>query len=240
MDTSASPAVVESVFVAASQTWNNFQVGSFRRTESGLAVAESLTGVDLAFRTSDTEPFQDGYGWWGAGAGPQILDLVEFDGDLFGCGSTINTPPHVFLPNGGPAPGLASVPLTDAFRGELWGLAVDADGIVAVGVDQEAADGTIFLAPVDASEAGDFELVRFSTWFGDTSTWARGVCRDGASIAVVGEFSQRGEGIVLLSEDGGESFEDVTPDGAPSLDRCVWAADGALHVAGGSGFYGVL
>ena len=52
-----SRSILTFSFASSSQTWNSFHVGTFRRTESGLAVAESLTDVDLAWPSGDSEAF---------------------------------------------------------------------------------------------------------------------------------------------------------------------------------------
>ncbi len=241
LDTDSVPMAVSEVFTSSGQTWNSFQVGSFRRLDSGFAVAESLTGSDLAWRDGDEADFEDGYGWWGETA-VQILELDDHDDALYGVGSTISQPPTVMLPDpGAEGPGLTPVELTGSYDGELWGLDVDEAGLVLGGVDQDAAVGTVWTAALGAQQASDFTEYRVDTVLGEEASWVRGVCRQGDLVIAVGEFSKLSDGFVLASSDGGVSFEDVTPEGeVPPVQRCAFDTRGVLHVAGGSGWYGLL
>ena len=70
---------------------------------------------------------------------------------------------------------------------------------------------------------------------GDAATWARGVCMRNDRVVVVGERQPLGSGSgrVLISNDGGDSFADITPAGiAASVSRCVIEPDGTVVVAG--------
>ncbi|MEQ1501544.1 MAG: hypothetical protein ABMB14_04905 [Myxococcota bacterium] len=246
VDTSVEPYVVSEVFTSTSQVWNTFQVGSFRRAPSGLAVAESLNGYGLAIRPGDAAPFEDAYG---AAGSHQILDLVEYDGSFYGVGSTISEPPIVFLPPPGghdPAESFALVPVelvsgVSAFDGELWGIAVDAGGIAVAGVNQDADVGYVFVSGADPTQASTWSALDVSSVVGDEPTWMRGICRSGATIVAVGEYSRRAEGLILRSDDGGGSFTDVTPSdevAVPPLHECVVFDDGDLIVTGADGFVG--
>ncbi|MEZ4237454.1 MAG: hypothetical protein R3F59_15170 [Myxococcota bacterium] len=246
LDTTTSPMVVGEVLSAMSQTWNNMQVGTFRRNSAGLAVAESLNGYDVAVRDGDAGTWFDGYGWWGGGASFQILDLAVHDDQFYGCGSTIAVPPQVFLPPpGGQAPGsfqMVPVQLVSGlaeFDGEMWGIAVDDAGVVVGGVDQDRDVGHIFVSGSDPYDAATWHDVDVSTLIPSDPTWIRGVCRDGAEIVAVGEYTQRADGLVLHSSDGGQTFTEITPSGAGPLHKCQLLADGALAVTGADGFFGI-
>ena len=149
--------------------------------------------------------------------------MVLHDDEIYAVGSTIVEPPMVFLPPASgqdPASGFQLVPVQlvsgiGEFDGELWGIDVDDSGIVAVGVDQNRNVGHIFTSPADpyVDPWNDFDV---STIFPSDTTWMRGTCRRGSVVVAVGEFSQRLDAIVLLSEDGGATFADITPAGAPS------------------------
>jgi photosystem II stability/assembly factor-like uncharacterized protein len=234
----ANPMTVTEVFVSQGQLWNGFHVGTFRRNSAGLAAAESLTGADLAFRTGDTDPWQDGYGWWTSGTSFQILDMVLHGDDFYACGSTISQPPTVFLPPAETTSGFTLDPVTvsDTVSGELWGIAVDSSGIAAGGVDQDEDVGMVFTGDLTARDTSDWTAFAVSDLHTDP-TWVRGVCRDGNRIVAVGEFSMQEDGLVLESDDGGTSWSDITPTDAPALHRCTILGDGTLAVTGADGFF---
>ena len=253
LDTSAEPYTVAEVLNSESQTWNSMHVGTFRRNAAGYAVAESLTGVDLAFRTADDQPFQDGYSWWTGDESFQMLDLDldEASGSFYGCGSTIAQPPQVFLPARAPEAAFALEPVQLAtgigeYAGEMWGLDQDTNGIVVGGVNQDRDVGMIYTFA--AASGGDPYGAAGWTEFDDSllpameeePTWIRGVCRGDGGVFAVGEFSRRGAGFVLESRDEGVTFAVVTPEGdVPSLHRCLVLPDGRLAVAGADGYFGL-
>ncbi len=248
LDTSSTPYALAEVFTSTGQLWNSFQAGTFRRNDSGFAVAESLTGYDAAFRTGDDQAFQDGYGWWGGGNSMQILDMSTYGDDFYGCGSTISQPPQVYLPPpGGMGQTFSMVPVQlvtglGAFDGEMWSLDVDADGVVVGGVNQGRNVGVIFTGPLDGYDTADWTLFDVSTIHGDDTTWIRGVCRSGQTILAAGEFSSLGTGLFLVSTDGGATFTDETPSGygtVPPVHRCEILSDGRFVLTGAEGWYGV-
>lgn len=240
IDPQATGGEVLTVFENGRQTWNSFLVGTFRRTASGFAIAESLTGTDLAWRTDDAQDWQDGYGWWPDGEARQILDLEQYNDGMYGCGSTIAQPPSVYLPPRAPLADTLTFEVftLDDHDGELWDLVVDAHGVVAVGVDEDDDVGQIFVSGADPYDDTAWTKLRLDTLFPDAATSADGVCRQGNDIAVVGRFSVREDGIAVLSRDGGATWEDITPDGAPSLSTCQIDVAGHLVVAGAGGAVG--
>lgn len=236
LDTASTPMTVSTAFESMGQTWNSFHVGTFRRAPDGFAVAESLTGADLAWRQGDDASWQDGYGWWTSGSSFQILDLDELDGDFYGVGSTITQPPHVFVPAEGSGFAMDPVALDEGSTGELWGLDADAGGFVAGGVDQERDVGVVFTTSGDPADPGAWTLLDVSTVAGTDATWIRGVCRDGDRVVAVGEYSRTSDGLVLSSTDGGATWADQTPLESPPLHRCAFAG-GTLAIAGAEGFF---
>jgi hypothetical protein len=237
---SADPATVATVVENGRQVWNSFQVGTFRRTVSGVAVAESLTGTDLMWRADDASPWEDGSGWAPDGVNRQILDLETFSDGLYGCGSTIAQPPVVLLPPSTEGDGLRFDVITlDDHDGELWDLHVDGDGVIAVGVDQDDDQGWVFQSSQDPYNADAWTKLSFEQFFPGRSTWADGVCRSGDVVVVVGRMSQTEDAILLRSTDGGARWEDLTPEGVPSLSACHVLADGRFMVAGAQGVFGV-
>lgn len=249
LDTTTDPMVVSEVFTSTSQVWNTFQVGAFRRNSAGLAVAESLNGTGLAFRSSDDAPFEDGEDWSGGGS-YQILDLALHDDAFYGVGSTISQPPYVYLPPpGGQVPGepfrmsaIQMVAGLGEFAGELWGLDVDDHGVVAAGVNQDRDVGYLFVSDADPWDIDAWRSLDVSTVVGDDPTWMRGVCRSGATIIALGEWSRDSTGLVLRSDDDGATFVDVTPSDltfVPAVHRCEILADGTVIIVGGEGFVGI-
>jgi hypothetical protein len=248
IDTSVEPYVVSEVFSSTSQVWNSFQVGTFRRNSEGFAVAESLTGTGLAFRSTDDAAFEDGDGWWGDAGSYQILDMTLHDDAFYGVGSTISQPPYVYLPpEGGQDPGqpfrLEPIQMVEglgAFGGELWGLDVDDHGVVAAGVNQDRDVGWLFLSAADPWDLEAWRALDVSTVVGDAEpTWMRGVCRNGATIVALGEYSRSSVGLVLRSDDDGLTFTDVTPGRIPAVQRCDVLDDGRVIVVGGEGLVAI-
>ncbi|MCO4748411.1 MAG: hypothetical protein KC912_26720 [Proteobacteria bacterium] len=225
----------ELVFASQSQTWNSFQVGTFARTDAGLSVAESHTGADLAWRSADTEAWQDGYGWPTDSESYQVLDMVVFGDTLVGVGSTIIQAPHVFTHVAGQ--GFAMTPTAlGSYEGELWSVDTDGVGLIAGGVDQQRNVGMVFwLNGGDPSVVADWEALDVET-VSSEPTWIRGVCRNGDELVAVGEYSTRSAGLLLRSTDAGTTWTDETPDGAPSLSQCAIRGE-TTAVTGASGWF---
>lgn len=232
---------VQVVYEAGDQFWSSFHVGTFRRNNQGVAVAESLTGTGLVWRDGDGAAFQDGSDWPTDGGSYQILDMVLDGGGFYGSGSTIATPPHVFVPDSTDPFALRPVQLAD-WSGELWGIDVDGGEVVAGGVNQNDNDGMIFVSGSDPADADGWSSTNVTELVGSGPTWIRGVCRSGSRIAAVGEFSMLADPILVVSADGGNSWSDWTdalPSGAEALHRCEMWADGRLAVTGQSGYLAV-
>lgn len=181
----------------------------------------------------------------------QYLAMAVHADKFYAGGSTIADQPRVFVPPAGAFDGrLESVALTpmsglDAWRGEIWGIAVNDKRLVAVGTDQDNDIGKIFLSGADWAASADYTQLDVDaslTAPPNKSTWSRGVCMSGDSIAVVGEYQPlaKGTGWVLLSSDGGLNFKDITPEGGAggSAQKCQFLGDGRLVVAGSQGWLG--
>lgn len=238
----------EPVFVSTSQTWNNYHVGSFVQLDDGTEIAESLTGTGLAWRSGPQADWTDGSGWPLPLAGEdeagsyQILDLVQFEGDAVGVGSTITQPPTVFVrvsEQDGPLR-MQPVVVDPGVRGEIWGVDADAGGIVAAGVDQDASVGRIYVldAGQDPTSAAAWQVVDVGEAI-DGDTWMRAACREGSTVVAVGENPRTRDGVVMRSEDGGVTFSPATPYEAPALSACD-IVDGQVIVAGAQGWIGWL
>lgn len=229
------------VWEAGDQLWNSFHVGTFRRNPDGVAIAESLTGTGLVWRGADGDPFVDGSGWSTNGTSYQILDLAVHGAGFYGVGSTIATPPHVFLPHKLDPLQFTPVQLAD-WSGELWGVDVDNGGIVVGGVNQDDDIGMVFVSGADPEDADGWANLDVSTLLGGDPTWIRGVCRAGQLIAAVGEYTMRSDPILLVSADGGATWIDWAgslPSGAGALHKCELWSGGRLAVTGQDGYIAV-
>ena len=239
----------------------SFTVGSFRRAESGRAIAESLTGSGIVYRAmDDSDPrgsWESGYGFWQEQfpRGVQILKLAEHDGRFYGAGSTIAEPPKVFLPAWDDTFGFDILELVEAgslsaYNGEMWDIDVNDEGILLGGVNQTAGRGMVYVhtfadgkSPNDRANWTSFSLSRL---FEDKATWIQGVCRGAkGTLYAVGRESREGWGIVIRSKDGGQTWEDISPYAAGASKssikaayRCQATAEGVL-VAGEAGLFAV-
>ena len=242
VDTAVAPVRVK---VTLSSDQFGGPIGDIAAHADGRVVAEALNGTQVLLRAAGAAEFVLLDSWTDEGVNDQILDLTVTADGFQGCGSTIAAPPMVFLPSSsGDAQGLELTPiaLSSEFSGELWGIAALDDGrFVAVGVNQTDAVGTIFVSSHDpydpeAWKAADIaDLLTGHTWF-------RGVCSGADRIVVVGERQplSRATGLVLLSDDGGSTWEVITPTDPPStISRCVVLDDMSVIVAGSGGYTAV-
>ena len=219
---------------------------------------------------SEHNGWANGYGWWDADVEGDtyggILDLDVYGEQIVGCGSAINEPPVVYLPSRDWTFGTDAdqdgtveqlwdvVPLVDGdsfstYYGEMWDIDIDAGGIVVGGVNQAADEGMVYSIgadwPSSGYEADGWTAFKVSDLLGSTdSTWVRGVCRSGDRVLAVGEYSNTSEGFVLLSDDGGSTFSDLSADivsagltDIPPLQRCQVLDDGGWVAAGGAGAF---
>jgi hypothetical protein len=237
--TGAAPFVASATLVGVNQVGRQFPVGSYRELADGRAIAEALNGTNLLYRpTAGTG--SSAAAWTRELGTVQILDLVVHDDRFWGAGSLINQPPRVFLPPQAPASPPWQFQTLDlqpgnGWKGELWALAVNAHRLVAVGVNQDDDTGRIFVSGADPYQLSGYSELSMSAITGDAATWARGVCMRNDRVVVVGERQPLGSGSgrVLISNDGGDSFADITPAGiAASVSRCVIEPDGTVVVAG--------
>lgn len=233
--------VLNELLVSTGQLWNSMNTGSVRRTPKGDIVFESLPGTNAAYRAAGDAIFSDATEWWTRGGSKQILDLEVVAEDFYGCGSTIANPPVVFLPpkNGRRRFQMTPVELRDDFDGELWDIHVQDGQIVVAGVDQDADVGVVFVSGDDPFEASSWRQFRAEAFYPSQSTWFRGVCRGKGTIYAVGELSSSGRGIVLASDDAGDSWYPIQlPNRTGAVHVCHVDDAGTVHVAGAAGFYG--
>ncbi len=242
----SEPFAVTPVLTAVAQLGYSFLVGTYRELSDGRALAESENGTDLLYR-SGPEIGATATLWQRVEDLPQMIDLVVHDDAFYASGSRINEPPRVFLPPttpGAPVHDFTTLDLQapDGWEGELWGLAVNARRLVAVGVNQDENRGRIFVSGADPYAGAGYTEFNLSTITGDNFSWARSVCMKRDRIVVVGERQplSSATGRVVISDDGGASFSNITPPGvAGSISRCVIEPDGSVVVAGAGGYVGI-
>ncbi|MEL6344375.1 MAG: hypothetical protein AAFV53_14755 [Myxococcota bacterium] len=246
-DTSGSTWNLEAFLSADPQSGSSFQVGSFARTSSGFAVAESLTGTDIVYRDADGEDWQSGYGWWSDidSSGIQLLDMMMYDDKIYGCGSRINQPPYVFLPRRDGAFGFEAIQLASGlgeYNGEMWYVHADEQGVIVGGVNQSRDVGMVYFSSADPYETSGWSVLDISSIVGDSdASWIRGVCRNTTAgvTVLVGEVTNRNDGLVFISNDG-VTFRNATADIDPTLGpmhRCQIFDDGTIVVTGSGGAF---
>ncbi len=247
LDTATTPIAASVILEGASQVGRLFHVGTYRELADGRAIAEALNSTDILYRPTPTTGVSAST--WTVPPSPlfQILDMTERNDQLIAVGSTIAEPPRVFLPptTAGAPPYqwvIQTLPNT-GWTGEMWGVAANAARVVAVGIDQDSNRGKIYVS-VGNPYANSWLVHDLPDIVGSggAGTWARGVCMRGQSIVVVGERQPLGSnsGLVMLSDDGGQTFSNITPPGVSStVSRCVIEPDGSIIVAGSAGFIGI-
>lgn len=247
-------ATIETVLEAGSLAGESFSVGRFVRLPGGAAIAESLTGSDLACRASDGDEwtFRGPQDWTAAGAitSSQILDLTVFEGEVWGSGARISEPPVLYRPVPDPAgPCLFErVEVDPDIRAEAWGLAVvSQERVVLGGFSSELSQGLLWVATGDPSTVTNWERIRVDDFFGEPSlrptTWIRDVCTNGRTVVAVGEQQplRQGNAVALLSVDGGSNWRALAVPSAPStLTVCSVDAAGTITAAGSGGWLGVF
>lgn len=244
LDTSGSmPYPTTATLTSVAQVGRQFTVGSYAELSDGRALADSLSGFDRLYRqNAATGP--SAADWDALSTGLEsFVDVIAFDDGFYAAGSRINIPPRIFLPP--TAPGaqpweLFEVILDPGFDGEMWGIAANDQRVVAVGVNQDSDQGKIYVSsgnPYVPENYTEFFLSDI-TQDGESPSWARGVCMRGDTIVVVGERQplSSNTGRVVISTDGGKSFDDITPtSSAESITRCAIAASGLVTVVGADG-----
>ncbi len=248
LDTSGtSPYPASPSLIAVAQVGRSFTVGNYRELPDGRALADSEQGLDKLFRPSAATGSSAADWVIPTGTIEAFTQLVVHDGGFYASGSRNSIPPRVFLPpqTAGHQPWQFEEIILDAgFDGELWGIAVNDQRVVAVGRRTTPTIGKIYVSSGDPYNPANYSVHDLPDIIGSggTGTWARGVCMRGNRIAVVGERQPLGSqsGQVMVSSDGGQTFVDIKPTAMVStVSRCVIEPDGRLIVAGSAGFIGI-
>jgi hypothetical protein len=247
LDTSGSmPYPTTANLIRVQSVGRSFDVGGYAELADGRALAASDTGVDKLYRPDSTTGPSAGDWTITSPSSEVYIDLVAFNDGFYAAGSRINIPPRVFLPPTAPSAEpweLVEVILDPSFDGEMWGIAANDQRVVAVGVNQDTDQGKIYVSTGDPYVPANYTEFFLSdiTQDGESPSWARGVCMRGDIIVVVGERQPLGSntGRVVISTDGGQSFDDITPkSSAESITRCAIAESGLVTVVGAGGFVG--
>ncbi|MBN2800627.1 MAG: hypothetical protein JXX28_15905 [Deltaproteobacteria bacterium] len=244
---------------SGAQSWQTYQVGTFRITDTGRAVSESLTGSDVMYWSSPSATPVNGYGWWNAagveGSGAQILDLEIYGDRFYGVGSTISQPPYFFYE---PAGGMGSefkmeaIKLSgsglNAFIGEVWDIAIDSAGdMILSGVNESTNTGVLWYNEGDPTVASSwvmYDITPIVPDFPTNRTRFYGGCREGDLMVAVGDWSQEEEALAVVSTDGGASWNLYGPPGTGAdtvgpLSKCQIFGE-YVYITGADGFFGVL
>ena len=251
---------------SGAQSWQTYQVGTFRIDSKGRAISESLTGSDVMFwpdsggQQVTAEEAINGYGWWNdagvEGNGAQILDMEIYDDRFYAVGSTISQPPYFFFePQGGFAsdafnPGAIKLSGDglSAFIGEVWDISIDSGGdMLLSGVNQSSNVGVVWFNSGDPTQASSWTMFDAGPVIPDTPnnrTRFYGGCREGDLMMAVGDYSQRTDALAIVSLDGGSSWAMVNPPGRGAdavgpLSQCQIFGD-QIYITGADGFFGIL
>lgn len=217
-------------------------------TADGQMLIDSLTGTTAAYAAAGA--FEEipslGEGLLDDPDAPgfQVRRIQAWDGRFYAVGSVINDPARVHLPS--QMPGAThhfhTVRLQPETRdGELLDMHVwDDEHILVAGHDQSERWPLLYLVEgADPYDPASWEKIELR----DSGLEYQGGINDlhvqGDRVIAVGEKIPTAlGGFVVLSEDGGRTWDDVTPPGAPQtgpLSSGWLFDDGTMVVAGGGG-----
>ncbi len=232
-----------SAFLAVSQAEN------IAVTADGQMLIDSLTGTTAAYKPGASEfeelesLSEDLLGDPDA-LSYQVRRIVAHDNLFYSVGSLINDPARIHLPSQleGATYHFETVELQPETRdGELLDMHVwDPQHIIVAGHDQSERFPLIYL--VDGADPYASESWEKIELF-DSGLEYQGGINDlhvvGDTVIAAGEKIPTSQGGFLIrSEDGGRTWEDITPPGVPdtgALSRVWMFEDGEMVVAGGGG-----
>ena len=215
-------------------------VGLFLRQVFALSSPWLTAGVVLAMLAAAS--FEVGSrqrrrlaGFWHLGIGGSSVGIATLGIALFALAGSLRPQPWYDARH--------TIPLVGIILGTAMNAASLALNQVFASVTRERAAIEAHLAlGADRYTAAEYTTVDVSPLIGGGKSWARGVCMRGDRVVVVGEKQPLRDdtGLVLLSDNGGVSFTDVTPPGVGgSVSKCVVRADGSFVAAGAGGWLGL-
>jgi len=215
-------------------------------TDDGQMLTDSLTGGTAAYRPAGGEFEEVGSLGEALLSDPdassfQVRRIVANDNRFYAVGSVINDPARVHLPSqlDGATFHFQSVLLQPETRdGELLDMHVwDSQHIIVAGHDQSEQFPLIYLIDgADPYDSANWEKIELFDSGLDYQAGVNDITVDGDTVVMVGEKVPTAQGgFVIISEDGGRTFEDITPEGAGALSRVWMFDDGEMVAAGGGG-----
>ncbi len=212
----------------------------------GQMMIDSLTGTTAAYRSAggafeevaslseDLLDDPDALSY-------QVRRIVAHDDQFYAVGSLINDPARVHLPSAleGATHHFHTVQLQPETRdGELLDMHVwDPQHIIVAGHDQSERFPLIYLIDgADPTNADNWSKVELFDSGLDYQAGVNDIHVAGDRLVMVGEKIPTAQGgFVVISEDGGLTYEDITPEGAGPLSRVWMFEDGEMVVGGGGG-----
>ena len=233
------------------QSWQTYQVGTFRLDGNGRGVSESLTGSDVMYWPGPGADAVSGYGWWNdttiEGSGAQILDMEIHNNTFYAVGSTINQPPYFFYEsNMTDTFSMEAIKLSGdgiaAFEGEVWDIGIDNSGdMILAGLNQGTDVGVLWYNTGDVTNKNNwtmYDIAGITPDLPNNSTRFYGACRDGDLMVAVGDYSQQSEAIMVYSTNGGANWTFMEPNAGP-LSRCQ-VVNGEVYVTGADGLFAIF
>ena len=171
----------------------------------------------------------------------QVRRIVAHDNRFYAVGSLINDPARIHLPSQleGATYHFHTVELQPETRdGELLDMYVwDPQHIIVAGHDQSERFPLIYLIDgADPYDSANWEKIELFDSGLDYQAGVNDIHVVGDTVVMVGEKIPTAQGgFVVISEDGGHTFEDITPEGAGELSAVWMFEDGQLVVGGGGG-----
>ncbi len=218
-------------------------------TAAGQILVDSLTGTSAAYRPA-AGMFEEHHSIGEAAiADPdnapafQVRRIVALDEQFYAVGSLINDPARVHLPSMDPAATFHfhSVQLQpDTRDGELHDMHMwSATNMIVAGHDQSERFPLIYLVDADPYVGENWQQIELA----DSGIEYQGGVNDldasGDTVVAVGEkYPTSAGGFIVLSHDGGLTWDDITPEeagGVGALSAVQLFDDGQMVVGGGGG-----
>lgn len=214
-------------------------------TEDGQMLIDSLTGTTAAYRSAGGE-FEEVSSLGedllsNPDAGSfQVRRIQAHDNRFYAVGSLINDPARVHLPSqlDGATFHFHTVELQPETRdGELLDMHIWSDQhMIVAGHDQSERYPLIYLVEdADPYDSANWEKIELFDSGLDYEGGVNDIHVVGDTVVMVGEkFPTSQGGFVIISQDGGRTFEDITPEDANAL-SAVWMFDNGEMIVGGGG-----